>query len=221
MISDIGPLENQTQSAYVKHEVYKDHGSDSLMIAMNLRQRKEEPYKKSRPDVERRKQERAAAEKASTKEPFGNGLKIRDHEIAIIHRIINYMDSKSTLALGWPSHQKFLIGEGNKVHHVHPLCFIWAIIIDPSLKRKVKSFRDDSMFALKWNGFLGYSPFHDRGFARNLERFYNHRDPKEFIKELDSFYEILNLKPEVLNRYAVKKDWRGFSGALFDGSSYK
>jgi len=152
--------------------------------------------------------------------PFGNSFTITQKEVSIIRGIIDYMDSKSTIALGLPSNQKHLKEEGKKVDHVHPLCFIWSILSDTQYREKVKGFKENSAFALKWNGFLGYSSFHDKGFGRNMEKFYNHRDPREFRAEFESFYRSLNLKPEIMDPHLQAKNWRGFAAALVDPNSY-
>lgn len=156
----------------------------------------------------------------STERPFGNELTINAYEMGVVRNIIEYMDSKSTLALGLPANQKHLKDEGKKIDHVHPLCFIWAIIGQEDLREKVRYFRDNSAFALKWNGFLGYSAFHDKGFGRNMEKYYNHRDPQEYLKEFEPFYATLRLRPEVMNPHAISKNWRDFASALVNESSY-
>ncbi|MEI8301049.1 MAG: hypothetical protein WCG10_05505 [Chlamydiota bacterium] len=152
--------------------------------------------------------------------PFGNEFAINAQEIHVVRSIIEYMDSKSTLALGLPANQKHLKDEGKKIDHVHPLCFIWAIISQEDLRGKLRYFRDNSAFALKWNGFLGYSSFHDKGFGRNMEKYYNHRDPQEYLREFELFYVALGLRPEAVNSYAISKNWRDFASALVDESSY-
>jgi hypothetical protein len=156
----------------------------------------------------------------SCEHPFGNELSINAQEMRVARNIIEYMDSKSTLALGLPGNQKHLKEEGKKIDHLHPLCFIWAIVGQEDLREKVRYFRDNSAFALKWNGFLGYSTFHDKGFGRNMERYYNHRDPQEYLQEFEPFYLTLRLRPEIMNPYAISKNWRDFASALVDESSY-
>ncbi len=153
-------------------------------------------------------------------DPFGLGFKIHVNEMRIIKGIINFIHEKSTMALGWPSNQKYLLNEGKKIEHIHPLCFIWAVLKDQTLKAKVKSFKDNSMFALKWSGFLGYSMFHDNGFGKNMERYYNHRNPNDYQREFEAFYKALGVKSSVANPYALKKDWRGFASVLLESSTY-
>jgi len=152
--------------------------------------------------------------------PFGNGMTISHQEIQIIHGIINYLDSKSTLSLGFPSNQKHLKEEGKRIDHVHPLCFIWAIVSYPEMRHKLRGFRDNSAFALKWDGFLGYSMFHDKGFGRNMEKYYNHRDFQDYQGEFEPFYRCLNLRPDVMNNYAASKQWAQFASALLEDASY-
>lgn len=159
-------------------------------------------------------------ESLNIKNPFGNGITIHKTEMSIIENIITYMDSKSTFNLGWPSNQRFLKEEGEKIDHVHPLCFIWTIVSNPSLRSKLKSFRDDSAFSLKWNGFLGYSPFHNKGFGKNMEKFYNHKQPQEYLHEFEAFYKALGLKPDVMNSFAIRKEWKEFASALLEKESY-
>ena len=153
--------------------------------------------------------------------PFGNWMTITSKEIHIIREMINYIDSKNTIGLGLPSNQRYLKDEGKKIAHVHPLCFIWAIISHPDLKNKLRDFRDNSAFALKWNGFLGYSSFHDKGFGKNMEKYYNHRDPNDYLGEFEAFYHCIGLKSEVMDVYAKSKDWAAFASALLDESSYR
>lgn len=153
--------------------------------------------------------------------PFGNWMTITPKEIQIIRDMIRYIDSKTTIGLGLPSNQKYLKDEGKKIDHVHPLCFIWAIISHPDLKNKLRDFRDNSAFALKWNGFLGYSAFHDKGFGKNMEKYYNHRDPRDYLGEFEAFYHCLGLKPEEMNAYAEVKDWSSFASALLDDRFYR
>lgn len=157
---------------------------------------------------------------AEVSAPFGNGLTINSLEIKIIQDIIHYLDSRSTMALGLPSNQRHLKEEGKKIDHVHPLCFIWAIIKESSLRDKLRSFRDNSAFSLKWNGFMGYSTFHDKGFGKNLERYYNHRSPADFEQEFKKFCQVLNLKEEKIMPHVMIKSWRGFASALVDEDSY-
>lgn len=153
-------------------------------------------------------------------EPFNNGISINRSEMQIIASIINYLDEKSTLALGLPKNQKYLKDQGKKIDHVHPLCFIWTIVSSKELKSKLLSFRDNSAFALKWNGFLGYSVFHDKGFGKNMERFYNSKQPSEYQEDLNAFYRVLGLKAEVMDPHAHAKNWKAFASALLDDSSY-
>ncbi|PCI95464.1 hypothetical protein COB11_02175 [Candidatus Aerophobetes bacterium] len=153
-------------------------------------------------------------------EPIGFGFRIKDFEMAIIADIINFMDSKSTIAMAFPSNQKYLKDQGKRINHLHPLCFIWTIARDDGLKAKLRIFRDNSAFALKWNGFLGYSAFHDKGFGRNMEKYYNHRNPGDYQHEFDAFYRSLNIKADVMSPYAQSKDWKGFSSAIIEPSSY-
>lgn len=153
-------------------------------------------------------------------EPIGFGFIIKDSEMAIIADIINFMNSKSTVAMALPSNQKYLKDQGKKIDHLHPLCFIWTIARSDDLKAKLRSFRDNSAFALKWNGFLGYSSFHDKGFGRNMEKYYNSRDPADYQHEFDAFYRSLNIKADVLNPYIQRKDWKGFTSAIIEQSSY-
>lgn len=216
MISDIGPVNNDVQSAYVSYETVNDKNTDFLatVVVDNTKR----PIYKFRQKLTKKRA--VPGHNVHIREPFGNGFKIHEHEMQVIHNIINYMDSKSTLALGWPGNQKYLIDLGKKIDHVHPLCFIWTILIDAKLKAKVKSFRDDSAFALKWNGFLGYSPFHDKGLGRNLERYYNRRQPADYMHEFEAFYKTLNLKPHALNHFVQNKDWKGFASAVLEESSY-
>lgn len=152
--------------------------------------------------------------------PFGNSMIISAHDVKVIQDIIIYLDNRSTISIGLPANQRHLKEEGKKIEHVHPLCFIWAILHRPDLKEKLRNFRDNSAFALKWNGFLGYSSFHDKGFGRNLERYYNHRSADEYIHEFKDFYRSLNLKEEKLNPHVYSKNWRGFASALLDHDSY-
>lgn len=152
--------------------------------------------------------------------PFDNALTINQKEVKIIREIIEYLDSKTTIALGLPSNQKHLKDEGKKIDHVHPLCFIWAILTQPELKKKLIHFRDNSAFSLKWNGFLGYSLFHDKGFGKNMEKYYNHRHPEDYRQEFLDFYKTLRLKEEVMQPFAIMKNWRGFASALLDQHSY-
>jgi hypothetical protein len=152
--------------------------------------------------------------------PFNNGLTINSSEIKVIQDIIHYLDSRSTMALGLPSNQRHLKEEGKKIDHVHPLCFIWAIIKEASLRDKLRAFRDNSAFSLKWNGFMGYSTFHDKGFGKNLERYYNHRNPAEYEHEFKNFCQVLRLKEEKIMPHVMIKSWRGFASALVDESSY-
>ncbi|MBM3191686.1 MAG: hypothetical protein FJZ63_03390 [Chlamydiae bacterium] len=156
----------------------------------------------------------------SVQHPFSNELTIDSREIKIVRNIIEYIDSKSTLALGLPGNQKHLKEEGKKIDSLHPLCFIWAIVSQPDLKEKLRHFRDNSAFALKWSGFLGYSAFHDKGFGRNMERYYNHREAREYLQEFEPFYKALRLRPEVMNSSAESKNWKDFASALLDESSY-
>jgi hypothetical protein len=153
--------------------------------------------------------------------PFGNWMTITPKEVQIIRDMISYIDSKSTLALGLPSNQRYLKEEGKRIAHVHPLCFIWAIIIQPELRNKLRDFRDNSAFALKWSGFLGYSAFHDKGFGKNMEKYYNHRNPEEYLGEFEAFYHSLGLKSEEMHSHAVAKNWEGFASALLNDSSYR
>jgi hypothetical protein len=161
------------------------------------------------------------SKESETRSPFGNWMTITLKEIHIIREMIHYIDSRSTLALGLPSNQKHLKDEGKKIAHVHPLCFIWAIVTHPELKNKLRDFRDNSAFALKWNGFLGYSSFHDKGFGRNMEKYYNHRDPEDYLNEFEAFYHCLGLKSEEMNVFAASKNWADFASALLDESSYR
>lgn len=168
-------------------------------------------------DISRLRKQGAAADRLA---PFNNDMTISLHEIQVIHGIINYLDSKSTLALGFPSNQKYLKDEGKKIDHVHPLCFIWAIVSHPEMREKLRRFRDDSAFALKWEGFLGYSLFHDKGFGRNMEKYYNHRDFNDCREEFEAFYRSLNLRPDLMNDYVASKRWHLFASALLEPSSY-
>lgn len=152
--------------------------------------------------------------------PFNNALTITQKEMKVIKEIIEYLDNKTTLALGLPSNQKHLKDEGKKIEHVHPLCFIWSILIQPDLKKKLMNFRDNSAFSLKWNGFLGYSLFHDKGFGKNMEKYYNHRRPEEYHAEFQDFYKTLHLREEIMQPFAVTKNWRDFASALLDSRSY-
>ena len=152
--------------------------------------------------------------------PFGNAMQISPKDIQVIHGIINYLDSKNTLALGFPSNQKHLKEEGKKIEHVHPLCFIWSIVSHSEMRDKLRNFRDNTAFSLKWNGFLGYSAFHDKGFGKNMERYYNHREFNEYAHEFEAFYRALNLRPDVMNPYAAEKRWDVFASALLEESSY-
>lgn len=152
--------------------------------------------------------------------PFGNGLTINSSEIKIIQDIIHYLDSRSTIAIGLPSNQRHLKEEGKKIDHVHPLCFIWAIIKESSLRDKLRSFRDNSAFSLKWNGFMGYSTFHDKGFGKNLERYYNHRNPADFEQEFKNFCHALRIKEEKVMPHVMIKSWRDFASALVEEDSY-
>ena len=152
--------------------------------------------------------------------PFGDGLTINSVEIKTIQDIIHYLDGRSTMALGLPSNQRHLKEEGKKIDHVHPLCFIWAILKESSLRHKLRSFRDNSAFALKWNGFLGYSTFHDKGFGKNLERYYNHRSPSEFEHEFKNLCRVLHVKEEKVMPHVMIKSWRGFAAALVDDENY-
>lgn len=54
-----------------------------------------------------------------------------------------------------------------------------------------------------------------------MEKYYNHKDPQEYLHEFEAFYKSINLKPEVMNPYAMSKNWKGFTSALLDDSSYK
>lgn len=152
--------------------------------------------------------------------PFGNGFTINSIEIKVIQDIIHYLDSRSTMALGLPSNQRHLKEEGKKIDHVHPLCFIWAIIKESSLRDKLRSFRDNSAFSLKWNGFMGYSTFHDKGFGKNLERYYNHRNPADYEQEFKNFCQVLRIKEEKVMPHVMIKSWRGFASALVEEDSY-
>lgn len=152
--------------------------------------------------------------------PFDNSMSISYQEIQIIHGIINYLDSKSTLSLGFPSYQKHLKEEGQKIDHVHPLCFIWAIVSHPEMLQKLRGFKDNSAFALKWDGFLGYSMFHDKGFGRNMEKYYNHRDFQDYAGEFEAFYRALSLRPDIMNAHASSKQWASFAAALLEERSY-
>lgn len=152
--------------------------------------------------------------------PFNNWMTISHKDIQVIHGIINYLDSKNTLTLGFPSNQKYLKDEGKKIEHVHPLCFIWSIVNHPEMREKLRHFRDNSAFSLKWDGFLGYSTFHDKGFGKNMEKYYNHRDFSEYCGEFEAFYRALNLRSEFMNEYASSKHWKEFASALIEPSSY-
>lgn len=152
--------------------------------------------------------------------PFGDGLTINSVEIKTIQNIIHYLDDRSTMALGLPSNQRHLKEEGKKIDHVHPLCFIWAILKETSLRHKLRSFRDNSAFALKWNGFLGYSTFHDKGLGKNLERYYNHRSPSEFEHEFKNLCRVLHIKEDKVMPHVMIKSWRGFASALVDDENY-
>jgi hypothetical protein len=168
---------------------------------------------------EANKQRRQAAT-AHHVAPFNNWMYITPKDIQVIHGIINYLDSKGTLALAFPANQKFLKEEGKKIDHVHPLCFIWAIVSVPEMRDRLRNFRDNSAFALKWDGFLGYSSFHDKGFGRNMERYYNHRDFHECLEEFEAFYRSLSLRPEIMNQYVASKQWAQFASALLESGSY-
>lgn len=163
---------------------------------------------------------RKASSNANSISPFNNHLSIDSKDISVIHGIIRYLDSKNTFALGLPSNQKHLKEEGKKIDHVHPLCFIWSIVSNQELKGKLREFRDNSAFSLKWNGFLGYSSFHDKGFGKNMERYYNHCNINDCISEFEAFYHTLHLRADVMNTYAFAKDWAGFASALLEPSSY-
>ena len=154
-------------------------------------------------------------------EPFGCGFKITPSDEKTVRGIIEFMDSKSTISLALPGNQKHLKDEGKKIDNLHPLCFIWVVTKDENLKSKLRTFRDNSAFALKWNGFLGYSHFHDKGFGRNMEKYYNHRNPSDYQHEFDAFYQATGIKPEALNSFVERKDWKGFTSAVIEPSSYK
>ncbi|MCH9630573.1 MAG: hypothetical protein S4CHLAM37_05740 [Chlamydiia bacterium] len=186
-------------------------GRDNRKAKLDEKQRVYEERKANREKVKRRQE---------GYEPIGFGFRIKDPEMAIIADIINFMDSKSTIAMALPSNQKYLKDQGKRIDHLHPLCFIWTIAKNDDLKAKLRTFRDNSAFSLKWNGFLGYSAFHDKGFGRNMEKYYNSRHPSDYQHEFDAFYRSLNIKAEVMNPYAQNKDWKGFSSAIIEPSSY-
>lgn len=152
--------------------------------------------------------------------PFGPHYPITAQEVKIVQDLIHYLDSKSTVALGLPSNQKHLKDEGKKIDHIHPLCFTWAIVKERSLRSKLRSFRDNSAFSLKWNGFMGYSAFHDKGLGKNLERYYNHKHPAEFEQEFKNFCHVLHLKEEKIMPHVMIKSWRGFASALVEEDNY-
>lgn len=217
----VEPNYSSTLSGSSPHGVSNDSGSftsalaqfDKIIARVDKRSKQDIRFeKKARREQVKRRHEGC--------EPFGYGFFIKPSEEAIVASIINFMDSKNTVTLAWPSNQKYLKDQGNKIDHLHPLCFLWAIVKNEDLKAKLRTFRDNSAFALKWNGFLGYSAFHDKGFGKNMEKYYNHRNPQDYQHEFDAFYRSVNLKKEAVNHFAQSKDWKGFTSAVIEPSSY-
>lgn len=196
-----------------------DRGEDREVQGIRYQVMQESPWI-HRMRIKDTKHKKGARE-SEIRAPFGNWMTISLKDIQIIRGIISYIDSKNTVALGLPSNQKYLKDEGKKIEHVHPLCFIWAIVSHPESKDKLRDFRDNSAFALKWSGFLGYSVFHDKGFGKNMDRYYNHREPREYLGEFEAFYHGLGLKSEVMNPLATSKNWGEFASALLEDSSYR
>lgn len=197
--------------------IQEKHIEEHHYFAVNsYQERTEKILQKRKILAEKRRAARAVSPSKNHVDPFGNGITITGKDMGVIASIINFLDSKSTLALGWPSNQKHVINLGNQINHVHPLCFIWTIVSNNDLRNKVKSFRDNSLLSLKWNGFLGLSAFHNKGFCKNMSRYYDDKDPTAYEKEFQDFCRALNLKEDEILPIAKRKNWKLFASKLLD-----
>ena len=178
------------------------------------------------PELKRARRHRSSSHSSEVEidevvSPFGNTMTIRSSEMSVIRGIIEYMNQNNVVFLSLPASQNHLKKEGKKIDRVHPLCFIWTIVSSPTHRAMLKSFRDGWFDGIKWQGFLGTSVFHNKGFSKNMESVYGRRSFDDCKDDFAAFYIALNLKPEVMDPYVQNKKWVQFTSALLENSSYK
>ena len=122
-----------------------------------------------------------------------------EHE-AKVRELITAMGEKGYLSL--LSDQKHLQLVGNQINHLHPLCFLSVVFLDPYLIQCMKIVMDDGF---KRSGLLeGHNG--SNGLAHSLTR---EADKGKLNQYLADFAQEVAIPHDALNPFFQMRDWEG------------